>query len=240
MTTAAPSPAGIAPRRRSCDRWCRPVVQRRVVLIVLAADEAIEVLEAGPGWPVMERANRRGLEDRHFVAFPELRRRIAVQFENLGERCARIRAERVVAGRRRGDLGDAAHADCVVVATGKQRRAGGRAERRRVEAGVLQTACGQPFGVRRLTGTAKRARCTEADIIEQDDEYVGGTGRRTQRADRRELRVRILRVVGRQTDRFAVRNRQHFAWDIIVACHLFLRLRSQYPYAAPVRASLTS
>jgi hypothetical protein len=201
----------------------RPVVERRVVLIVLAADEAVEMFEAGACRPVMERADRRGLEHRHFMALPELRRRIAVQLEDFCERCTRVRAHRVVAWRRRRDLGDAAHADRVVVAAREHGRAGRRAERRGVEAVVLQAACGEPFGGRCVTGPAKRARGAKADVIEQDDEHVRCASRRTQRADRRKFRVRILCVAGRQAGGLAVRNRQHFTREVIVARHLILR-----------------
>ena len=51
-----------------------PVVQRRVVLVVLPADEPVEVLEAGTRRPMVERANRGRLEDRYLVALAELRR----------------------------------------------------------------------------------------------------------------------------------------------------------------------
>ena len=61
------------------------------------------------------------------------------------------------------------------------------------------------------------ARGAKADIIEQDVEHVGGASRRAQRTDRRKPRSRILHVVGRQTGWFAVRNWQHFTWDVIVA-----------------------
>src|SRR4029450_7673564 len=86
----------------------------------------------------------------------------------------------------------------------------------RVEAGVLHATGSETFSGRSLARTAERARGAKADVIEQDDEHIGGARRRTQRADPRKLRIRILRIVGRQTDWFAVRNRQHFAWDVVL------------------------
>ena len=169
---------------------------RRVVLVRLAADEAVEVLEAAAARrPVVERAHRARLPDRHLVALAELRGRVAVQLQHLGERRARVRAHRVVAGRRGGDLGDPAHADGVVVAAGQQRRARRRAQRRRVEAVVLQPAAASRSAVGVAAGPAERARRAEADVVEQHDQHVRRARRRPQRLDRRELRVRILRVV---------------------------------------------
>ncbi len=63
------------------------LVQRRVVLVVLAPDEAVEVLEPSPsGGPGVERPHRRGLPHGHLVALAELRRRVAVQLQRHCER----------------------------------------------------------------------------------------------------------------------------------------------------------
>src|SRR5215467_6885906 len=51
----------------------RSVIQRRVILVVLSANEAVEMFEARTSRPVVERAHRARLKDRHFMAFPELR-----------------------------------------------------------------------------------------------------------------------------------------------------------------------
>jgi hypothetical protein len=53
--------------------------QARVVLVGLAADEAVEVLEARAGGPLTERADRGHLPHGHLVALAELARRIAVE-----------------------------------------------------------------------------------------------------------------------------------------------------------------
>jgi len=194
---------------RRIDRG-RAVEELRVVLVVLPTDEAVEVLEAGASGPVIVGSDRGRFEDWHFVAFAELRGRIAIQLEDFRKRRARVGAQRVVAWRRRGNLGDAAHADRVVIAARQHGRPRRRAERGRVEAGVLQAGCGEALGIRGPARTAKRARCTKADIVEQNDEHVGCASRRAQRADRRKLRVRIFCVIRSQSDRFTVRDRQHF------------------------------
>ncbi len=174
----------------------RAVVDRRRVLVRLAADEAVEVLEAAAAaGPSVERAQRARLPDRHLVALAELRRRVAVQLERLGQRGGRVRPDRVVAGRRRGDLGDPAHPDRVVIATGQHRLAGRRAQSGGVEAVVLEPVRSQPLSRRRRARSAEGARGAEAHVVEEDHEHVRRTSRRTQRLDRREGRVGVLRVV---------------------------------------------
>ena len=189
----------------------RALVQRRVVLVRLAADEAVEVLEAAAGRPVVERPQRARLPDRHLVALAELRGRVAVELEDLRQRRAGVRPHRVVARRGRRDLGDAAHPDRVVVAAAQQRRPRRRAQRRRVEAVELQAARREPLRVRRRARPAERARRAEPDVVDQDDQHVRRARRRPQLLDRRERRVRILGVVRHQPGARQVRDRQHLA-----------------------------
>ncbi len=125
------------------------LVERRVALVRLAAEEAVEVLEAHAGRPLPVRPHRARLPHRHLVALAELRGAVAVELQDLGQRGGGVRPDRVVARRRRRQLGDVAHPDRVVVAAGQQRRAGRRAQRRRVEAGVLQPVGGESLEVRR-------------------------------------------------------------------------------------------
>ena len=114
-------------------------VDRRGVLVGLGADEAVEVLEsAATGRPGVERSHRAGLPHRHLVALAELGGRVAVELQDLRQRRLVLRPHRAVAGCRGGDLGDAAHADRVVVAAGQQSLPGRRAQRGGVEPGVAQ------------------------------------------------------------------------------------------------------
>ena len=198
------------------------LVERRIPLVGLAADEAVEVLEAaaarGPG---VERPDRARLPHRHFVALAELRRVVAVELERLGQRRHGVGQHRAVARRAGGDLGDAAHAGGVVVAAGQQRLARRRAERGGVEAVELQTARRQLLRVRRLAGTAEGAGRAEAGVVDQDDEHVGRTLGRPQLLDRRKLTVRVLRVVGNELGAFRVRHRQMRTVFIIFTTHRF-------------------
>ena len=108
-------------RRRRLDRR-RAVVQGRVPLVVLAADEPVELLEPAPaGRPRVERPHRRRLPHRHLVALAELRRRVAVQLQRHRQRRLGVRAQRAVARRRGRRLGDPAHPHRMVVAARQQR-----------------------------------------------------------------------------------------------------------------------
>ena len=186
----------------------------------LAADEAVEVLEAAAaGWPGVERPGRAGLPHRHFMALAELRGGVAIQLQRFREGRGSVRQHRAIAGRAGRDLGDAAHADRVVVAAGEQRLARRRAQRGRVEAVVLQAARRQTFGVRRLAWAAEGARRAEARIVDQDDEDVGRALRRAQLLDRRIFRVRILRIVGDQAGSLRIGDRQMVSENLVRKAH---------------------
>src|SRR5688572_27668131 len=72
-----------------------------------------------------------------------------------------------------------------MVAAREERLAGRGAERRGVEAVVLQTARSQARSGRRGARAAECTRGGEADVVEQDDEDVRRSRRRPQRLDRR-------------------------------------------------------
>ena len=189
------------------------LIEGGVPLVVLAADEAIEVFEpAAPGRPVVERAHRARLPDRDLVTLSELRRGIAVQLEGLGQWRHRVRPQGRISGSRRRDLGDAAHAGRVMVATGQQGLSGRRAERRGVEPRVLDRVGRDRIEVRRVAWTAERARCSEADVVDQDDQDVRGALGRPDRLDRRELRRRgSWRRTGSAPAYALIRDRQDVA-----------------------------
>ena len=193
------------------------LVDGGVVLVRLAADEAVEVLEpAAARRPRIERAHRAGLPDRHLVALAELRRRIAVQLESLRQRSRRVGADRVVAGRGGGDLGDPAHPHRVVVPAREQRLSGGRAERRGVEAVVLQAVRGQALGRWRRARPAEGAGGSEPYVVEQHDEHVRRALGRPEWLDRRERGVGVLRVVSYQACVRPVRDRQDLPLDFSI------------------------
>jgi hypothetical protein len=214
-------------RRLGLDRR-RALVNGRVVLVRLAADEAVEVLEASAaGGPGIEGAHRARLPDRHLVALTELGCRIAVEQQRLRERRAGIGANRVVPRRRGGELRDDPHSHRVVVAPRQQGSPRRGAQRRRVEAVVLQAVPGQPLSRRRRARSAERARSGKADVVEQDDKHVGRASRWLQRLDRRERRVWVLGVVWERSFERRVLNRQDVARTVVGHCQLLFALRER-------------
>ena len=194
------------------------LIDGRGVLVRLATDEAVEMLEPVAGrWPAIERPHRTGLPDRHLVAFAEMRGGVAVELQDLGERRLVPRPERAVAGGRRGDLRDAAHAHAVVVAPTQQRGSGRRAQGRGMEPRVLEPAGREPLERRRVARSAEGARCAEADVVKEDDEDVRGPRWRPHRVDRGKRRVGVPGVIGGDPDPLRIRDREHFS--VHVVCH---------------------
>ena len=77
----------------------------------------------------------------------------------------------------------------------------------------------QPLERRRLHRTTERARRPEPDIIEQHDQHIRRPGRRPQRHDRGEGRVRILGVVGERAAIATILDRKHRSRKLSVAHH---------------------
>jgi hypothetical protein len=71
------------------------------------------------------------------------------------------------------------------------------------------TARRQAFSGRRVDGSAECAGGAEANIVKKHDQHIRRPCRRPQRFDRREARLRILRVEGCHTDILPARDRQH-------------------------------
>ena len=163
-------------------RWLdrlRVLVNGRLPLIGIPADESVEVLETQAGRPKVEGPGLTGVPIRHIVVLAIPGRVVAILLQDLGKRPAALRHQGVVAGKARAQFHDDARRRRMVVAAGQKRRARRRAEGRGVELRITQAVLGQP--VERLRGdrTAKRARCGEAHVIRQDDEHVGSVlGRR--------------------------------------------------------------
>jgi hypothetical protein len=101
------------------------LIEAGIVLVGFTADETVEMLEPRAGGPLVERADRGDLPGRHFVALAELGGRISVEHQRFGDGRFVLRSDAAVTRRRGGDLGDAAHANRVVVATGQHCLAGG-------------------------------------------------------------------------------------------------------------------
>ena len=190
---------------RDLDR-VHAVVEVRRPLVGLAAEEAVELVEPGPRRPAVGRSGGADLPGRGLVVLAEEARAVAVQPQHLGERRHVRRALPRVARKRRGRLGDPAHVVHVVVAAAQERRPRRRADRRRVELVVAQSARGEPLDGRHVDRPAEPAGHAEAHVVDEHDQHVGrALGRLHLEAGRRrglpgiELRLaRVVRLLQRQ------------------------------------------
>ena len=162
---------GIALERVDVRRVAGEVV--RLPLVRVAAHEAVEVLEAHADRPLVERADRAGLERRRVVVLAEPGGAVAVVPQYLADRGFVLGDEAVVprvAGRL---FGDDAVADRVVVAAGDQRGARRRAQRGRVKVGVAEAVGGDAVERRRRNDAAEGAGDAVAGIVGHDQQNVG-------------------------------------------------------------------
>ena len=149
--------------------------QLRRVLIRLGIHETIEAIETAPQRPAVERTGRARFRERRHVPLAQHVVAIAVRAQHFGDGAGLAADLAAIAGIARIEVGEAADADGVMVASGQQRRPRGRAHRRRVEAGVAQAALGDGVDGRRGDRRAIAAEVGEADIVEQDHQDIGGT-----------------------------------------------------------------
>ena len=168
-------PAGIALER--VDRR-RIAEQVRLPLAGVAADEAIEVLEAHAVRPLVERPGLGRLIEGRVVVLAEPRGRVPVLLQDGADGAVLLPDDRVVAWEPRRDFAHHAEAGHVMVAAGDQRRARRRAERRGVEIRVAQPAVRDAIERRRRDDAAERARRAEAGVVRHDQQHVGRALRR--------------------------------------------------------------
>ena len=124
-------------------------------LVGLAADEAVELVEARPGRPAIEGAGRRDFPGRRLVVLAEGGRAVAVHAQDLRERRHALRPDARIAGEGRRQLHDRAGIVDVVIAAGEQRDARRAAERGGVEAVVAQPVRGHLLERRHVDGPAE-------------------------------------------------------------------------------------
>ena len=186
------------------------VDQLGIPLARVAAEEAVEALEASRQWPAVVRPRRGLLVAGGQVPLADHERVVAVPHQHLGEQAVLEREDSVVTGISRGELRDAGHPVAVVVAAGEDAGAAGRAQRRGVHVVVAQARCGQGIEVRRLDRAAVATEMPEAGVVEDDHQHVRRTRHRTGR-----LRPGGRRLVRRPTD-LAGEGRARF---VLVQCH---------------------
>ena len=116
------------------------LVQRRDILVGLAAHEAVELVEAGAGRPEGGGAGGADVPGRRLVPLAKRRRAVTVQPQRLGKWGNAVRTHAGVARESGGGFGDRAQVVDVVVTAGEQGRPCRRAQRRRMELIVTKTA----------------------------------------------------------------------------------------------------
>src|SRR5262249_13592586 len=85
---------------------CSAVEQHRLELIHLAAEKAVELLEACASRPAIEWTRDALFPGRHLMALAELPGVVPVELEDFGDRCARVRNHPGGSGPRRAELRD--------------------------------------------------------------------------------------------------------------------------------------
>ena len=144
----------------------------------VAAHEAVEIVEAHAGRPLVERPRHGDLEARRVVVLAEPGGVVAVVAQDGGDRRLVLGDDAVIAGEARRLLGDHAEAGGVVVAPGHQRRPRRRAQRRRVHVGVAQAHLGDAVERGRRDHAAEGRGRAEAHVVGHDQQDVGRVRRR--------------------------------------------------------------
>ena len=129
------------------------------------------------------------------MTLAELRGGVTIELERQCQRRLGVGQHRTLSRGSRGDLGDTAHADRMMIAAGQQCLTRRRAQRGGVEARELQPALRQLREVRRLARTTERTGGAVAHVVNKDHKHIGRALRRAQVVNRREPGVRIFRVV---------------------------------------------
>ncbi len=169
--------------------------QARFPLRRLAGEKPVEIVEADSfaGRPQREWTHRRGFGRGRVVPFAERGALVAVSAEHFRQRRGRARNHAGVAVPINRAFGDRAGSDALMVASGEERCARRRADRRGVECVVTDAGVCDATQRRRVNRAAVRIGQTEADVIHQDDQDVRRilrqVARRTPRRERRVLQA---------------------------------------------------
>ena len=158
-------------------------------LVGLAADEAVELVEAGTRRPTLDRTGDRDLPWWRLVVLAERGGAIAVHAQSLGQGRDAPGAHPGVPWKGGSQLHNRTGVVRVVVVASEQRRAGGAAQRGRVKAVVFQSVRRHLLQRGHPDRAAERAGVAEADIIDQHNHHVGRTLRRFHFKARRRLGV---------------------------------------------------
>ena len=168
--------------------------ERRIPVVGLAADEAVEAVEPAGQRPVALAGAHRPLVERHVVVLADPEGVVAVLAQHLADGRVLHRDVPGVPREALGALGDLGEAVLVVVAAGQQAGPGRRAQRGRVPLGVGQPVVGQLLHRRHVDPAAVRRPGGQAGVVVQDQQDVGRPLRRRRLAERRPVRDRVPHV----------------------------------------------
>ena len=156
------------------------VIDRRLPVRRLGTDDAVKAIEAHPGGPSVKGPRRALLPRRREMPFAEGARAVAVPPQDLGDGGRLLRDCAVVPGKAVRDLGDAAHVHRMMISASEKSCPSGGTQRRRVELVVAKPGTRHPVDCRGGHRAAECAAGAEADVVEQDQDDVGGIGWRPQ------------------------------------------------------------
>ena len=163
--------------------------QARIPLAGPAAEEAVEVVEPPAGRPPVERPGRALLPVGRQVPLAERRGAVPVVPQDPRQRRAIARKGGRIPGEPARELTDRADADGVAVPPGQQRRPRRGAQRRDVEAVVLQAALGDARVVRCGYRPAEGGGVAKTGVIDQHQQHVRRPRRRLDVPDQVPVRL---------------------------------------------------
>ena len=212
-----------------------PLVLRdhRVVLTGLWRQEAPEVVEPPSVGPMVERSGRSLFTLRGQVPLSDARGGVPVLLQDPRERRRVPWQHRGVAGEPTRELGDATHADRMVVASGEQRSSRRRAHRGHVEPVVAQPALGHPVVVRGSDGSSEGTRVAESRIVDEDHQDVRRPRRRRGVTDQPPVRSRFAQGPPGGARELRASDGEHGAVDLVTHRCLFHDLSSAWPQERP-------
>ena len=168
-------PAGIALERIDGRRIAEQV---GLPLAGVAADKAVEILEAHAVGPLIERSGLAVLEERRVVVLAEPRGRVAVVPQDGADGALFDGDDRVVTREPRRYFTYHPETHRMMVAAGDNRRPRRRAQGCGVKIGEAQAGLGDAVQRRGGDDAAEGARRAEAVVVGHDEEHVGRTLRR--------------------------------------------------------------
>ena len=148
-----------------------------VPLVGFAFEETVEAIEAALEGPLFERAGGRRFVQRCEVPLADGEGVVAVGAEHFGEIASAAGDAAALARVAHVPIGEASHADGMVVAPGQQRGACWRAEGGGVEVGVAEASGGEAVDVWSGDFGAIAAEVGETHVVEDDEDDVGAAGR---------------------------------------------------------------